>query len=76
MLTDEEYLIYCKDVQLSPQACQVISNIRASEPVQRFSGKGNNVAVSYASRKMKRTIRQRRTLELPGYMNTSTTRMF
>jgi len=52
MLSETELLELCRHLGLSPQARQIITEIRASPPVRRVCSAAGNVSVRYPSRKM------------------------
>ena len=56
MMTDIDFSVWCKALDLSPAAKALIHTIRTSEPVRRVSGGAHNVCVYYPSQKMGRTI--------------------
>lgn len=53
MLTQLEFETWCEERQLSPQARQVIEQIRTSNPSRRVGGGRGNVSGLYPSRKMR-----------------------
>ncbi len=56
MLSEEEFLLWCKRVNLSPQAQSVVAQIRCAEPARRVGGGRHNVSGRYPSRKVGVTI--------------------
>ncbi len=56
MLTQTEFQQWCRELQLSPTACDHIAGIRAAPPTRRVSSRANNVSGAYPSRKMGVTI--------------------
>ncbi|ACC84996.1 Mu transposase C-terminal domain-containing protein [Nostoc punctiforme] len=67
MLSDQEFNDWCRGVNLPQEARQLISQIRASEPIRRVKSSGINVRGDYASRKMGKTIQfESHKIELPG----------
>ncbi|MBU7587306.1 MAG: DDE-type integrase/transposase/recombinase [Nostoc sp. TH1S01] len=67
MLSDQEFNDWCRGVNLPQAARQLISQIRASEPIRRVKSSGINVRGDYASRKMGKTIQfESHKIELPG----------
>jgi putative transposase len=67
MLSDQEFNDWCRGVNLPQAARQLISEIRASEPIRRVKSSGINVRGDYASRKMGKTIQfESHKIELPG----------
>ncbi len=52
MLTQNEWLALCQQLQLSQSAQQVAVEIRASPPSRRVHSAAGNVSVRYPSRKM------------------------
>jgi putative transposase len=56
MLSDEEFLLWCKRLSLSPAAQEAIARIRSAGPARRVGGGRENVSGRYPSRKMGVTI--------------------
>jgi putative transposase len=52
MLSQTEWLALCQRLQLSPQAQQIVEEIRSSPPSRRVRSAAGNVSVRYPSRKM------------------------
>ena len=67
MLSDQEFNDWCRHVNLSQVAMQVIEQIRSTEPIRRVKSSGINVKGDYPSRKMGKTIQfESHKVELPG----------
>lgn len=67
MLNDQEFNEWCRHVNLSQVAMQVIEQIRSTEPIRRVKSSGINVKGDYPSRKMGKTIQfESHKVELPG----------
>ena len=56
MLSDEEFLIWCRRLGLSQEAQEVVTKIRSARPTRRVGGGRENVSGRYPSRKMGATI--------------------
>jgi len=56
MLSDEEFVLWCKRLSLSPEAQSAIATIRSAGPARRVGGGRQNVSGRYPSRKMGVTI--------------------
>jgi putative transposase len=56
MLTEDDLLIWYRQLQLSEKARTLMNTIRSSEPVRRVGGGTSNVVGRYPSRKMGRVI--------------------
>jgi len=56
MLSNEEFLLWCKRLSLSPAAQEAIARIRSAGPARRVGGGRENVSGRYPSRKMGVTI--------------------
>jgi putative transposase len=56
MLSEEEFLSWCRRVGLSQDARELVAKIRSSAPVRRVGGGRQNVSGRYPSRKMGLTI--------------------
>jgi putative transposase len=56
MLSNEEFLLWCKRLSLSPPAQEAIARIRSAGPARRVGGGRENVSGRYPSRKMGVTI--------------------
>lgn len=56
MLSNEEFLLWCRQAGLSPEAQELISKIRSAAPIRRVGGGRENVSGRYPSRKMGVTI--------------------
>ena len=52
MLNETELFQLCQHLSLSPQAQQIIAEVRSSPPVRRVRSVAGNVSVRYPSRKM------------------------
>ena len=52
MLSEEQFLSWCRKLKLSPQACEMVSRIRSSQPSRRVQSARGNVSGRYPSRKM------------------------
>lgn len=52
MLSEEQFLSWCRKLKLSPQACELVSRIRSSQPSRRVQSARGNVSGRYPSRKM------------------------
>lgn len=67
MLTDQQFQQCCSRLELSNRTCELIHNIRSSEPARHVSGGRNNVCGRYPSQKMGRTIQfESHKVELPA----------
>ena len=67
MLSEQEFNDWCRHVNLSQVAMQVIEQIRSTEPIRRVKSSGINVKGDYPSRKMGKTIQfESHKVELPG----------
>src|SRR6266581_1925029 len=65
MLTPSEFEEWCRELQLSPAAREVIAAIRRSRPARRVTSRAKNVSGAYPSRKMGVTIQfESHTVEL------------
>ena len=58
MLSDEEFVLWCKRLSLSREAQSAIATIRSAGPARRVGGGRENVSGRYPSRKMGVTIQQ------------------
>src|SRR5262249_9754282 len=56
MLSDGEFLLWCRRIGLSQKAQELIAKIRSSAPSRRVGGGSSNVSGRYPSRKMGVTI--------------------
>jgi putative transposase len=56
MLTDEEFLLWCRQTGLSKETQELITKIRSAPPTRRVGGGRENVSGRYPSRKMGVTI--------------------
>ena len=56
MLSDEEFLLWCRRLGLSQEAQEVVTRIRSARPTRRVGGGRENVSGRYPSRKMGATI--------------------
>ncbi len=56
MLSNEEFLLWCRRAGLSQETQEVISKIRSATPARRVGGGRENVSGRYPSRKMGVTI--------------------
>ena len=56
MLSNEEFLLWCKRLSLAPAAQEAIARIRSAGPARRVGGGRENVSGRYPSRKMGVTI--------------------
>ena len=56
MLSDEEFLLWCRRAGLSQEAQELIAKLRSSAPTRRVGGGRENVSGRYPSRKMGVTI--------------------
>src|SRR5213080_589864 len=56
MLTPSEFESWCRELQLSPAAREMIAAIRRSRPARRVTSRAGNVSGTYPSRKMGVTI--------------------
>src|SRR5207249_4866720 len=56
MLSDEEFVLWCKRLSLSREAQSAIATIRSAGPARRVGGGRENVSGRYPSRKMGVTI--------------------
>src|SRR5213594_5226226 len=52
MLSDEEFVLWCKRLSLSREAQSAIATIRSAGPARRVGGGRENVSGRYPSRKM------------------------
>ena len=65
MLTPSEFESWCRELQLSPAAREMIAAIRMSRPARRVTSRAKNVSGAYPSRKMGVTIQfESHTVEL------------
>ncbi len=65
MLTTTQFQQWCRGLDLSKDACEVIARVRSSPPARRVGGRAHNVSGAYASRKMRCTIQfESHTVEL------------
>ena len=58
MLSDEEFVLWCKRLSLSREAQSAIATIRSAGPARRVGGGRENVSGRYPSRKMGVTIQE------------------
>src|SRR6058998_3500089 len=66
MLSDEEFVLWCKRLSLSREAQSAIATIRSAGPARRVGGGRENVSGRYPSRKMGLTIQfESHRVELP-----------
>jgi putative transposase len=56
MLSNEEFLLWCRQAGLSQEAQELITKIRSTPPTRRVGGGRENVSGRYPSRKMGVTI--------------------
>ena len=56
MLSDKEFLFWCRKLGLSQEAQEVVTKIRSARPTRRVGGGRENVSGRYPSRKMGLTI--------------------
>ncbi|MCU5184258.1 DDE-type integrase/transposase/recombinase [Bacillus cereus] len=67
MLSEQEFIIWCKKNNVSEKSKAMIESIRASDPVRSVSSGGKNVPGNYPSKKMGVSIQfESHTVELPG----------
>ncbi len=67
MLRNQQFKEWCNQLGLSPKTCEIVQQIRVSEPIRRVGGGGNNVCGRYPSQKMGRTIQfESHKVELPA----------
>src|SRR5207249_10865272 len=67
MLSDEEFVLWCKRLSLSREAQSAIATIRSAGPARRVGGGRQNVSGRYPSRKMGVTIQfESHRVELAG----------
>ena len=67
MLTEKQFHHWCNRLELSSRTCELINNIRCSEPVRHVNGGRNNVCGRYPSQKMGKIIQfESHKVELPA----------
>ncbi len=67
MLSEQEFIIWCKKNGVSEKAKVMIEKIRSSDPVRSVSSGGRNVPGNYPSKKMGVSIQfESHTVEFPG----------
>lgn len=67
MLRNEQFQEWCHRLGLSSRSCELVGQIRSSEPIRRVGGGANNVSGRYPSQKMGRTIQfESHKVELPA----------
>ncbi|MCT6901783.1 MAG: TnsA endonuclease N-terminal domain-containing protein [Lactobacillus sp.] len=67
MLSEQEFIIWCKKNNVSEKAKAMIEKIRSSDPVRSVSSGGRNVPGNYPSKKMGVSIQfESHTVEFPG----------
>src|SRR5215813_15664581 len=70
MLEQVDFTLWCDHLELSETACEVIQQIRLSEPVRSSQSRVGNWTGRYASDKMGRTIQfESRTEEFPAIVS-------
>lgn len=67
LLSEQEFIIWCKKYNVSEKAKVMIEKIRSSDPVRSVSSGGRNVPGNYPSKKMGVSIQfESHTVEFPG----------
>jgi putative transposase len=67
MLRNQQFQEWCNRLGLSNRSCELVQQIRSSEPIRRVGSRANNVCGRYPSQKMGRTIQfESHKVELPA----------